>query len=130
MTIFLFNEHGQSPTSIVVGVEEETDILDYYSFGCPLFVLDEKKQSALGGMPKWDPNARAGLYLGRSPVHSSRVALVLHMLTVHVSPQHRLVFDDEFSTVSYLHKNNTQPHNWINLIKNHGRDNETADTSL
>ena len=72
-------------------IKEEIGILDYHHFGCIVFVLDEKTQSALGGMPKWDPNARAGIYLGRSVVHSSRVALVLNMLTVPVSPQHHLV---------------------------------------
>ena len=38
-----FNENGQSPISIVADVKKEIDILDYHSFGCPVFVLDEKK---------------------------------------------------------------------------------------
>ena len=56
-----FNEQGQSPISIVAGVEEEIQILDYHPFGCPVFVLDEKNQSGLGGTPKWDPKLRAGV---------------------------------------------------------------------
>ena len=64
------------------------------------------------------------MYLGRSPVHASNVALVLNLNTGHVSPQYHLVFDDEFSTVKYLTSNNIPLPNWADLTKNHASHNQ------
>ena len=103
----MLNKKGLLPISILANVEEEVDISDYYPFGCSVFVLDEKNQSGLGGTPKWDPKSRAGVCIGRSPVHASNFALILNLTTGHVIPQFDLVFDYELSTVKYLHSNNT-----------------------
>ena len=125
-----FNDHGLFTISIVAGVEEDRDILDYRPFRFPVFVLDEQNQSGLRVILKQDPKSRSRVYLGCSPVHTSSMALVLNLSTGHVIPRYHLVFDDDFSIASYLHSNNTQPPNWIDLIKNDGCNNDTAETSL
>ncbi|KAL7447818.1 hypothetical protein ACHAXS_000095, partial [Conticribra weissflogii] len=63
------------------------------------------------GVPKWEPRARLGIYVGCSPNHAGNVALVLNPKTGLVSPQFHVVFDDEFTTVPHLRKG-TVPPNW------------------
>ncbi len=45
------------------------------------------------------------------------VALVLNPRTGHVSPQFHVVFDDHFTTVPFMEKNEVPPH-WAKLIEN------------
>ena len=88
-----------------------------HTFGCPVFVLDSRLQSGFGRPPKWDPRSRLGIYVGRSPFHVGSVALVLNPRTGHVSPQFHVVFDDDFSTVPFLHSTDVPPH-WEALCRN------------
>ncbi|MBE0451949.1 MAG: hypothetical protein IBX70_14070, partial [Clostridia bacterium] len=67
-------------------------------WGCPVYVLDPKLQDGKK-LPKWNPRARRGLYLGPSPHHSTLVSRVLNLNTGAVSPQYHIVCDDLFSTV-------------------------------
>ena len=67
-------------------------------------------------IPKWDPRARMGIYVGRSPSHASNVGLILNPRTGHVSPQFHVVYDDNFTTVPYLRTNKVPPH-WAQLIE-------------
>ena len=79
--------------------------------------MDEENQSGLTGTLKWEPRARTGVYLGHSPTHAGNVALVLNLITGHVSPQYHVVFDDEFTTVNYLNSTESPPL-WSNLCQN------------
>ena len=90
---------------------------DWHTWGCPIFVLRAENQSGLTGTPKWEPRARTGVYLGHSPAHAGNVALVLNLITGHVSPQYHVVFDDEFTTVDYLDTEEIPP-SWENLVEN------------
>jgi hypothetical protein len=56
-----------------------------------------------------------GIYVGRSPAHASTVALILNPRTGHVSPQFRVVFEDDFTTVQYLRTTTVPPH-WADLV--------------
>jgi hypothetical protein len=51
-------------------------------------------------IPKWNPRARVGLYIGPSPIHAISVSLVLSLDTGLVSPQFNVQHDDLFETVS------------------------------
>ena len=42
------------------------------------------------------------VYIGHSPFHSGSVALIFNALKVHVSPQYHVVFNEYFSTVTYM----------------------------
>jgi len=98
----------------------DTDFIDpsiYHSFGSPCFVLDSRLQSGVGGAPKWEPRSHLGIYVGHSPSHAGSVALVLNPRTGHVSPQFHVVFDDHFTTVPFMEKNEVPPH-WAKLIEN------------
>ena len=98
----------------------DKDFIDpsiYHSFGSPCFVLDSRLQSGIGGAPKWEPRSHLGIYVGHSPSHAGSVALVLNPRTGHVSPQFHVVFDDHFTTVPFMEKNEVPPH-WSKLVEN------------
>ena len=97
------------------GVNVQDDLRHYHPFGCPVFVLSSGLQSPGSQIPKWDPRARVGIYLGHSPCHAGLVALVLNPKTLRVSPQYHVVFDDDFTTVPYM-KNGEIPPNWSQLV--------------
>ncbi len=66
-----------------------------------MYVLDALLQDGKK-IPKWNPWARLGLFLGFSDLYSSLVPLVLNVDTGHISPQFYVIFDDKFETVTSL----------------------------
>jgi hypothetical protein len=105
--VYLWNhlpdQHG--PRLSPLELFTQTRFLDYsflarcHVWGSPVYVLDPKLQDGKK-IPKWNPRARRGVYLGQSPKHSSQVALVLNPATGHISPQYHVVFDDMFTSVA------------------------------
>jgi Reverse transcriptase (RNA-dependent DNA polymerase) len=90
---------GQSPMERFTQVDVAPRVKHSHTFGCPVYVLDATLQTAGGQIEKWKERSRVGLYLGASPRHSKRVALVLNLQTGHVSPQFHIAFDDNFETI-------------------------------
>jgi hypothetical protein len=66
-----------------------------------VYVLDASLQDGKK-IPKWNPRAHLGLFLGFSDLHSSLMLLVLNVDTEHISPQFHVIFDDKFETVTSL----------------------------
>jgi hypothetical protein len=89
---------------------------NFHTFGCPCYVLDHRLQSGTGKIPKWEPHARMGIYVGQLPSHASNVALILNPRIGHVSPQFHVVYDDDFTTVPYLRTATVPPH-WSELVR-------------
>jgi hypothetical protein len=87
---------GLSPMERFTQVNVAPHVRHSHTFGCPVYVLDAQLQTAGGQIEKWKERSRVGLYLGASPRHSKRVALVLNLQTGHVSPQFHVTFDDNF----------------------------------
>ncbi len=56
-----------------------------------------------------------GLYVGRSPSHAANVALIFNPCTGHVSQQFHVIFDNDFTTVPYLHSSQVPPF-WADLV--------------
>ena len=52
--------------------------------------------------------------MGFSKIYSTKVGLVLNLLTVSISPQYHVVFDDMFSTV--MISIDADPEVWIRLV--------------
>jgi hypothetical protein len=67
-------------------------------------------------IPKWEPRARMGLYIGRSPSHAANVALIFNPCTGHIFLQFHVIFDDDFTTVPYLHTATIPPY-WADLVR-------------
>ena len=112
MNLYGFNKHGEHPENTFGNLKYTSNLKDQHTWGCPVFVLSAKARELK--IPKWDPRARVGVYLGHSPSHAGTVALVLNPITLHVSPQYHVIFDDNYSTVPYLRRSEKPP-NWTDL---------------
>ena len=110
-----FDQAGYTPLHKISGQHGNIDVETYHPWGCPVYVLQDKLQSGSGKPPKWDPRARLGVYLGYSPFHSRKVALVLNPFTGHVSPQYHVTFDDDFTTLPFVRQGVEPPH-WSRLF--------------
>jgi hypothetical protein len=92
-----------------------TNMSNFHTFGCPCYILYHRLQSGTGKIPKWEPQARMDIYVGCLPSYASNVGLILNPRTGHVSPQFHVVYDDDFTTVPYLHTATVPPH-WAKLV--------------
>jgi hypothetical protein len=98
LTPILKGQSYVSPLELFSQVEVRPQVKYSHTFGSPVYVLDEKIQAGQR-KPKWEHKARIGIYLGTSPRHSRKVALVLNLQTGHVSPQFHCQFDDLCDTL-------------------------------
>ncbi len=80
-----------------------------------MYVIDASLQDGKK-IPKWNPWARLGLFLGFSDIHSSLVPLVLNVETGHISPQFHVIFDDKFETVNSLAVNQPLDRQWADIF--------------
>jgi hypothetical protein len=90
-----------SPIELFANVAVKPKIKHFHTFGCPVYVLDNKLQSSQS-LPKWESRSRVGINLGPSPRHSRSVALVLNLDTGMASPQYHVRYDDLFETVAQI----------------------------
>ena len=106
------NDHGIAPADLFTGTQiPRHKLKDIHVWGCPVYVLDPTLQQGKK-LPRWEPRARQGIFLGFSAHHSSDVPLVLNISTGHISPQYHVVFDDSFSTVNSHAKEEDPPSFW------------------
>ncbi|EJK66248.1 hypothetical protein THAOC_12847, partial [Thalassiosira oceanica] len=90
---------GITPLERVTGMmSDHRDLQRTHVWGCPVFVLADKLANGQK-LPKFDRRKRRGQFMGFSPQHSSKVALVRNLSTGHISPVWDVVFDDKFTTV-------------------------------
>jgi hypothetical protein len=98
ITPILIGRDHVSPLELFSQVEVRPQVKFAHTFGSPVYVLDEKLQAGQS-KPKWEHRARIGVYLGPSPRHSRKVALVLNLQTGHISPQFHVQHDDLYDTM-------------------------------
>ena len=92
------------------------DLRRAHVWGCPVYVLEPALQDGKK-IPKWQPRARLGMFVGFSLVHSSLVPLVLNVSTGKISPQYHVVFDDKFATVNSLPSEDSIEKQWARIFK-------------
>ena len=106
------NANGIAPADLFTGTQiPRHKLRSFHVWGCPVYVLDPTLQQGKK-LPRWEPRARRGIFVGYSSVHSSDVPLVLNLHTGHISPQYYVVFDDSFSTVPSLSADDIPPAFW------------------
>jgi hypothetical protein len=86
-----------SPEEIFTVIKSHNHLLDFQPFGCPIFVLDLTLKQG-HKIPHWKPRSRVGIYLGLSLNHASSVPCILSTITVLISLQCHVVFDNHFTT--------------------------------
>ena len=104
-----------SPEEIFSGTKCDGSLLRAARvWGCPAYVLDAKMQDGLK-LPKWQPRARRGRFLGMSSAHSSTVGMILNLSTKRISPQFHVIYDDLYQTVYAPELQ--QPATWPELFR-------------
>ena len=107
--------NGTCPFDLFTGVTVPRHKLkDLHTWGCPVFVLDPALQQGKK-LPRWEPRARQGIFVGFSRLHSSDVPLILNPITKSITPQYHVIFDDEFSTVPSIAASEEPPPFWKEL---------------
>ena len=91
------NNKTKSPLELLTNSETAVNLRHFHSFGCPVFVLNNKLQ-AQQHIKHWLPRSRLGIYLGPSPKHARSVSLVLNIHTGLVSPQFHVRHDNFFES--------------------------------
>ncbi len=89
----------RSPTDIMFNTYVQTNIMHWYPFACPVFVLSNKLQDEKRIYNKWESRSSVGIYLGHSPLRARNIALVLNLGKGLVSPQFHEQFDKTFETI-------------------------------
>jgi hypothetical protein len=108
---------GCTPFEALAGLDPTSvNASNFHTFGCPCYVLDHRLQLGSGKIPKWEPCARMGIYVGHSPSHAGNVSLILNPKTGHISPQFHAVYNDDFTMVPCL-CNAIVPPRWAELVK-------------
>jgi hypothetical protein len=109
------NAQGFCPADVFTGSTVPCHRLkDNHVRGCPIYVLDPHLQAGQK-LPRWEPRSRRGVFIGFSNLHSSEAPLVLNLATGSITPQFHVIFDDVFSTVSSVERENKPPDNWDQL---------------
>ena len=103
------NIKGNIPEEIFTGVSSVLDTSCEHIFGCPVYTLESKLQSGLGGISKWEPRSRLGIYVDHSPAHAGNIGLVINPRTSLISPQYHIVFDNIFSTAPFIRSATVAP---------------------
>ncbi len=101
------DQKRRTPFQLFSGSDVEVNSKHWKPFGAPVYVL---KAEPRDGRPhhKWASKSTMGIYLGRSPLHSKEVALVLDRTTGYVSPQFHVKVDAGFYTL----RQETVPTTW------------------
>jgi hypothetical protein len=93
----------RTPDQLFSGSTVDSNPKHWKHFGSPVYVLEPALRSKSGIHNKWKDRSRVGIYLGRSPIHSRSIALVLNTETGLVSPQFHVQHDSNFDTVKQLY---------------------------
>ena len=114
------DEDGKILEQRLSGVDFQFFPIYYHTWSCPVFVLESPLQGGPSGIPKWEPSARTGVYLGKSLFHAGSLDLVLNTRTGNFPPQYHVVFENTLSTVDNM-KKGTVPVNCKNLVEEHSK---------
>ena len=112
-TTYVYNNlphaNGISPSDIFYGSRiPRHKLRDLDVWGCRFYVLEPKLQSGKK-IPRWEPRSKQGVFCGLSTIHSSEVPQVLNPVTGSITTQFHVVFDNLFSTVTSIEKEEDPP---------------------
>ena len=96
LNVLKLDDYGITFMEKFAGTKTDITLKNHHTWGCPVYVLDERFENNIDGITKWEPRSHAWIYLGHSQFHAGLVDLVLKPETGYVSPQFHVVFDNVF----------------------------------
>jgi hypothetical protein len=110
------NLSGISPIELVTRTAlPSKDFVHLHVWGSPAYVLDPKLQKGQK-LPKWQPRSRRAIFVGLSKRHAATIPLVLNTVTLAISAQFHVIFDDWFTTVVSSNEEDDVPPWWESLF--------------
>ena len=107
--------NGISPCDLFFGTRVPRHKLrNLHVWGCPVYVLNPSLQAGKK-IPRWEPRSKRGVFCGLSTIHSSEVPQVLNLTTGSITTQFHVVFDDLFTTVPSIGREEDPPSHWADL---------------
>ncbi len=107
--------NGTSPNDIFFGTRVPCHKLcNLHVWGCPVYVLNPSLQAGKK-IPRWEPRSKQGVFCGLSTLHSSEVPQVLNLTNGSITTQFHVVFDDLFTTVPSIEREDDPPSHWEGL---------------
>ena len=107
--------NGISPCDLFFGTRVPRHKLrNLHVWGCPVYVLNPSLQAGKK-IPRWEPRSKRGVFCGLSTIHSSEVPQVLNLTTGSITTQFHVVFDDLFTTVPSIGREEEPPSHWADL---------------
>lgn len=88
----------KSPHHMFTGTVAPWRLEHFRVFGSPAYVLDKCLQDD-DSLAKWKSRSWLEVYIGHSLVHTGNVPVIYNPITMHVSPQYHVVFDNQFTSV-------------------------------
>ena len=111
--------NGIAPADIFLGSQVTRHRLQHlHVWGCPVYILDPTLQAGKK-LPRWSPRSCRGIFVGYSQDHASEVPQVLNLQTGSITTQFHVVFDDLFSTVPSIGKDELPDGHWESLCLDH-----------
>jgi hypothetical protein len=80
-------------------------LMDIHVWDCPVHVLDKKIQQGQN-IPRCAPRSKRGMFLALSQEHASKAPLVLNLGAGSITTQLNVVFDNLFTTVPSIEREN------------------------
>ncbi len=107
--------HNISPSDLFFGATiPQHKLQNVHVCGCPVYVLSPTLQAG-NKIPHWESCSKRGILCGLSTIHSSEVPQILNLTTGSITTQFHVVFDDLFTTVSSVEREEDPPSHWNNL---------------
>ena len=107
--------NGISPSDVFFGTRVPRHKLrNLHVWGCPVYVLDPSLQAGKK-IPRWEPRSKRGVFCGLSNIHLSEVPQVLNLTTGSITTQFHVIFDDRFTTVPSIAREEEPPSHWADL---------------
>ena len=104
-----------SPEEFLSGYKPSFDFSKFPTLGCPNCNLEPTLQSGQK-IPKWKPQSKLGVCLGKISEHSGRVSLILDPLVIFSSPQFNSAYEYDFTFALWKRVDITWP-TWNQLFQ-------------
>ena len=98
-----------SPSHLFYGATvPQHKLQNMHILGYPVYVLNPTLQVGYK-IPRWEPRSKRGVFCELGTVHSSDVPQVLNLTTGSITTQFHVVFDDLFTTVHSVEREEEPP---------------------
>ena len=64
------DDDGITPMEKFLGTKTDINLKNHHTWVCTFYVLDARLKGNIAGLPRWEPQSRAGIYIGNETYHA------------------------------------------------------------